>query len=180
MEDALPPDPAPAPEPTPEPAAVIAPSVPEVAAATLAPLPPLPPPPPIPPLPEVPAYADRSTGLVIFGVAQIILGLLAALMVPLMALGAFMSRLAPGGAMRPGQILSGVATYGFIAAVLLALGIVTLSMSGSSLLSVKESLQSLDLKAFRPFLDGLRRSSAGYASLREPIAAWARDHGLQA
>ena len=34
-----------------------------------------------------------------------------------------MSRLAPGGAMRPGQILSGVATYGFIAAVLLALGI---------------------------------------------------------
>ncbi len=65
------------------------------------------------------------------------------------------------------------------AAVLLALGISTLSMSGSSLLAVKESLQGLDLTAFRPFLDGLRRSSPGYASLREPITAWARDHGLQ-
>jgi phosphotransferase system enzyme I (PtsP) len=65
------------------------------------------------------------------------------------------------------------------AAVLLALGITTLSMSGSSVLSVKESLQSLDLTAFKPFLDNLRRSSAGYSSLRDPIMAWARDHGLE-
>jgi len=49
---------------------------------------------------EVPGYHDRGTGLVIFGVLQIILGLLAALMVPFIALGAFMSRLAPGGALR--------------------------------------------------------------------------------
>ena len=59
------------------------------------------------PLPEMPGYRDRGTGLVIFGVLQIILGLLAALMVPLVALGAFMSRLGPGGAMRPGQFISG-------------------------------------------------------------------------
>ncbi len=59
----------------------------------------------------------------IFGVFQIILGLLAALMVPFVALGAFMSRLAPGGAMRPGQIISGILTYTFIALALLTLGI---------------------------------------------------------
>jgi phosphotransferase system enzyme I (PtsP) len=64
------------------------------------------------------------------------------------------------------------------AAVLLALGIMTLSMSGSSVLEIKEFLTALDLTVFRPFLDNLRRSSAGYASLRDPIIAWARDHGL--
>jgi phosphotransferase system enzyme I (PtsP) len=64
------------------------------------------------------------------------------------------------------------------AAVLLALGICQLSMSASSLLGVKESLRALDLNAFRPFLEGLRRSAAAYGSLREPIAAWARDHGM--
>jgi phosphotransferase system enzyme I (PtsP) len=65
------------------------------------------------------------------------------------------------------------------AAVLLALGIPALSMSGSSVLAVKAALLTVDLGVFRPFLDGLRRSSAGYASLREPIEAWARDHGLE-
>jgi phosphotransferase system enzyme I (PtsP) len=64
------------------------------------------------------------------------------------------------------------------AAVLLALGITQLSMSASSLLRVKEALRALDLTAFRPFLDGLRRSAIAYGSLREPIAAWARDHGF--
>jgi hypothetical protein len=64
----------------------------------------------------------------VFGVFQIILGLLAALMVPLVALSAFMSRLSPGSTMRAGQFLSGVATYAFIAAVLLALGIGSVQM----------------------------------------------------
>ena len=89
------------------------------------------PPPPAPPTPVVSPsspnvslpYADRSTGLVIFGVVQIILGLLAALMVPFVALGAFLSRLAPGASMRPGQLISGIATYAFFAVVLLSLGI---------------------------------------------------------
>lgn len=113
METALPPDPESAPEPALESPAAIAPVTPVAA---------------VPPLPEVPvyelpAYPDRRTGLIIFGVFQIILGLLAALMVPLMALGAVVSHLTPGGAMRPGQIVSGVATYAFIAATLLALGI---------------------------------------------------------
>ena len=78
----------------------------------------------VPAVADAPAYRDRSTGLVIFGIVQIILGLLAALMVPFMVLGAFMSRLSPGGAaMRPSQFVSGVATYAFIAAAFLALGI---------------------------------------------------------
>jgi phosphotransferase system enzyme I (PtsP) len=65
------------------------------------------------------------------------------------------------------------------AAVLLALGFSRLSMSASSLLGVKEELVKLDLAAFRPFLATLRRTASGYASLREPIAAWARDHGMR-
>jgi phosphotransferase system enzyme I (PtsP) len=64
------------------------------------------------------------------------------------------------------------------AAVLLALGICRLSMSGSSVLAVKEALCGLDLAAFRPFLANLRRSAGGYDSLREPIEAWGRDHGV--
>ena len=125
MDTELPPDPGPGPEAAPErlaetPRASLPeppPIVSPVVAIATAPLP-----------PEVPTYRDRGTGLVIFGVAQIILGLLAALMVPMVALGAFMSRLAPGGSMRPGQFLSGVATYGFIAAALLGLGIGSVQM----------------------------------------------------
>jgi hypothetical protein len=64
----------------------------------------------------------------VFGIFQIILGLLAALMVPLVALGSFMSRLAPGGSMRITQFISGVATYSFIAAALLGLGIGSVQM----------------------------------------------------
>jgi hypothetical protein len=76
------------------------------------------------PVAEPPTLPDRSTALVVFGVFQIILGLMAALMVPFTALGAFMSRLAPGGGtMRPGQFVSGTAVYAFAAAALLCLGI---------------------------------------------------------
>ena len=74
-------------------------------------------------LPSAPEYRDRKTGLLLFGIVQIILGLLAALMVPFVVLGAFMSRLTPGGPMRPGQFVSGVATYALIAVAFLTLGI---------------------------------------------------------
>lgn len=70
-----------------------------------------------------PEHADRSTGLVVFGIFQIVLGLLTALMIPMVGLGAFVSRLAPGGGMRPGQIVSAIATYGFISGILIVLGI---------------------------------------------------------
>ncbi len=113
MEPTLPPDPGPVPETPAAPPAPISPAI----AVGAAPSP-----------PDAPAYRDRGTGLMIFGVMQIILGLLAALMVPFVALGAFMSRLAPGGAMRPGQFFSAVATYAFIAVALIALGIGSVQM----------------------------------------------------
>jgi len=118
VETALPPDPGPTPEPAPAPPTA---ATPILATAANPPLPEV-------PASDVPAYRDRGTGLTIFGVVQIILGLLAALMVPFIALAAFMSRLAPGGAMRPGQIVSGVATYALAAAVLLTLGIGSVRM----------------------------------------------------
>ena len=77
---------------------------------------------------DPPVYKDRGTGLVILGVFQIILGLISALMIPLAALGMFMSRLAPGGAMRPGQFVSSLATYLFAAAALISLGVGSMQM----------------------------------------------------
>jgi hypothetical protein len=76
-----------------------------------------------PQIPQETSYRDRSTGLILFGVLQIVLGLMSALMVPFAALGAFMSRLTPGGGMRPAQFLSGVSIYAFLAVLLLCLGI---------------------------------------------------------
>ena len=118
METELPPDPGPAPEPPRESPSVPAVIVSPVVAVAAAPLP-----------PQVPTYRDRGTGLVIFGVAQIILGLLAALMIPLFALSLLTSHLAPGGTtMRPSQFLSLVATYAVMAAALLGLGIGSVQM----------------------------------------------------
>lgn len=79
--------------------------------------------PPASPAPIAFEYPDRSSGLVIFGVIQIVLGLLAALLVPLAALGAFLTRFATGASMRPAQYISGMASYAIVAAVLLTLGI---------------------------------------------------------
>lgn len=114
MEIVLPPAPAPASEPAPnsEPARAAQLVSADLSAAASS-----------PPPPVSPTHSDRSTGLVIFGVVQIILGLMAALMIPLIALGALFSRLAPGGAMRPGQYVSASATYLLVAAGLVWLGI---------------------------------------------------------
>jgi phosphotransferase system enzyme I (PtsP) len=64
------------------------------------------------------------------------------------------------------------------ALALIGLGITTLSMPASGILPVKAMLAQLDLVSFRPVLAAIRRGGAGAASLREPIAAWAREHGL--
>ena len=116
METELPPDPGSAPDPAPQPVPAtpvpifITPAATPVAVVA-------------PAQEEAPPLPDRGTGLVIFGIVQIILGLLAALMVPFVALSAVMSHFTPGGSMRIGQFFSAVATYGFIAAALLSLGI---------------------------------------------------------
>ncbi len=65
------------------------------------------------------------------------------------------------------------------ALTLAALGVTALSMPASSLLGTKELLRSADLTAFRPVLAALRSNATGEASLREPIGAWAREHGLE-
>ncbi len=59
-----------------------------------------------------------------------------------------------------------------------ALGVNTLSMSGSAILPVKALLAETDLDELRPVLRELRRSGAAGASLREPLLAWAREHDL--
>jgi hypothetical protein len=74
------------------------------------------------PPPAPPSYADRSTGLTIFGIIQIIMGALAALMIPLMLLGALFSR-KTGTAMPAGMYVATICSYSFIAALLITLGI---------------------------------------------------------
>ena len=65
------------------------------------------------------------------------------------------------------------------AMTLAALGLTTLSMPATALLPVKAFLAKLDLAAFRPVLASIRRNAEAQPSLREPIAAWAREHGLR-
>ncbi|MGA9980528.1 MAG: hypothetical protein WBQ08_18050 [Candidatus Sulfotelmatobacter sp.] len=68
-------------------------------------------------------YKDRSTGLTIYGIVEILLGALAALMIPFMLLSAVVSRRIPGGAMPAGTYVSGICSYSFLAAALVILGI---------------------------------------------------------
>ncbi len=64
------------------------------------------------------------------------------------------------------------------AIALAGVGLTTLSMPSTGILPVKAALAALDLTAFRSVLRVLRQNAAGVASLRKPIAAWAREHGL--
>jgi phosphotransferase system enzyme I (PtsP) len=58
------------------------------------------------------------------------------------------------------------------------LGVPTLSMPASGILPVKAALAAVDLPAIRELLSALRRTGAAEPSLREPIAAWAREHDV--
>jgi phosphotransferase system enzyme I (PtsP) len=58
------------------------------------------------------------------------------------------------------------------------LGLTSLSMPASGILPVKALLAEADVGAFRPVLASIRRAARGAASLREPIATWARERGL--
>ncbi len=64
------------------------------------------------------------------------------------------------------------------ALALIALGIETLSMPATSVLVVKAALAATDLRAFRTLLAALRERAAGAPSLREPLLAWLREHGV--
>ena len=88
------------------------------------------------------------------------------------------ARAARGGAGVPISLCGEAASRPLEAMTLTALGVTTLSMPASALLPVKALLKEVDLTAFRPVLTAIRRGAGGAASLREPIAAWARDRGL--
>ncbi len=64
------------------------------------------------------------------------------------------------------------------ALALVGLGFHSLSMSAPGVLPVKAMLARLDLAEFRDVLASVRRNAAGVASVREPIASWARERGL--
>ena len=53
-----------------------------------------------------------------------------------------------------------------------------LSMPATGILPIKALLARLDLRAFRDLLASIRGTGAGASSVREPIAAWAREHDL--
>ncbi len=63
------------------------------------------------------------------------------------------------------------------AMVLAAIGITTLSMPAASLLRIKAMMANVNMGELRGLLEALRRNDRGAASLREPIATWAREHG---
>jgi phosphotransferase system enzyme I (PtsP) len=88
------------------------------------------------------------------------------------------ARGARGGEGVPVSLCGEAAGRPLEAMALVGLGITTLSMPASGILPVKAMLAQLDLVSFRPVLTAIRRGGAGTASLREPIATWAREHAL--
>jgi phosphotransferase system enzyme I (PtsP) len=64
------------------------------------------------------------------------------------------------------------------ALTLAALGITTLSMPAPGILPVKAMFAAVELRVFRGVLAALRRGADAQVSLREPIAAWARERGV--
>ncbi len=85
---------------------------------------------------------------------------------------------ARGGKGVPVSLCGEAAARPLEALALVGLGMTTLSMPASGILPVKAMLAQLDLVSFRPVLAAIRRGGADGTSLREPIAAWAREQGL--
>jgi len=85
---------------------------------------------------------------------------------------------AAGAAGVPLSLCGEAAARPLEAVTLVALGLTTLSMPAAAILPVKAMLAQADLAEFRNVLDTIRRNGADAASLREPIAAWARERGM--
>jgi hypothetical protein len=80
--------------------------------------------PPLPPVPPAaPDFKDRRTGLKVFGVLEILFGMLAGLMIPLMLFGQIMASRLNQDAMPLRQTLQGMALYAVIAVTLIWVGI---------------------------------------------------------
>ena len=89
------------------------------------------------------------------------------------------AKAARGGAGVPLSLCGEVASRPLEALTLVGLGLTTLSMGASGILPIKALLREIDMSTFRPVLAAIRHGSIGAASLREPIATWARERGLQ-
>jgi phosphotransferase system enzyme I (PtsP) len=85
---------------------------------------------------------------------------------------------AAGSAGVPVSLCGEAASRPLEALAFVGLGLTALSMPASGILPVKALLAEVDLAAFRPVLASIRRGARGAASLREPIATWAREQGL--
>jgi phosphotransferase system, enzyme I, PtsP len=81
---------------------------------------------------------------------------------------------------RPISLCGEAASRPLEALTLIGLGFRTLSMSAPRVLAIKELLAAADLPAFREVLRTIRRMGGDDPSLREPIAAWAKEHNLPA
>jgi hypothetical protein len=73
--------------------------------------------------PTVSSYKDRSTGLVVFGILTLLLGVLCGLLVPLMIFSQMVAARSAQGTANPASILPIVAVYGVMAVALIWLGI---------------------------------------------------------
>ncbi len=78
----------------------------------------------------------------------------------------------------PVSLCGDVAARPLEALVLAGLGFRSLSMSAPGVLPIKAMLSRLQLAEFRNVLAAIRRNAEGQASVRDPITAWAREHGL--
>ena len=74
-------------------------------------------------MPPVTEFKDRRTGLIVFGILEILLGGLCALLVPLMALGQVLSARTLGGAPNLRMAIPGMLTYAMLAVAFVWLGI---------------------------------------------------------
>lgn len=75
------------------------------------------------PAPAVPNFKDRRTGLIVFGILEIVMGGLAALMIPLMILGQVMAARLNQEQPPLRQMVPAMGVYVIVAAVLITLGI---------------------------------------------------------
>jgi phosphotransferase system enzyme I (PtsP) len=78
----------------------------------------------------------------------------------------------------PLSVCGEAASHPLEAITMVGLGVSSLSMPASGILPVKAALAAVDLPAFRALLAAVRRTGSADASLREPIAAWAREHDV--
>jgi hypothetical protein len=70
-----------------------------------------------------PQFKDRRTGLIVFGILEILCGTFCLLVIPLMIAGQTMAGRMGGGSLQFRMIVPAILVYGLMAAIFLTLGI---------------------------------------------------------